>query len=587
MKIGRKMQIFRPMPRLMLARGGVCRLAAPPVMMLAAEAPFAETIRRQLETLLCRVEQSASLPPHALLIAANGAGEALLARLAALEPPANAEGYRLVVDGDGVLLRGADAAGLFYGVQTLRQLLAGNAEEIPCLEIEDWPEMGYRGFAPFFGGHAYDKLPENPRYYRRWAELAAAHKLNRFAFESEAFGDDAELRAFGDFCRAHGLEPIPTHPFLGIMHPHVVRYVEAGEEEFQEIMRPAARAMHLLKPQVFCIGADELITSYDHTKRDSLYTAEQQAKMAPHEWLARCLLRFHHYFAERGVTLAIWADSLIDPEQFYGCPAVNGYGGAPDDYYRMAPLLPRDLQLWDWQYTAVPEYPSLSHLRELGFDTVACPWFRMANLELLAEYGCKTAGKQLLGMMGLHWATPRDEEKLEQLIPRDGDCAWSPGRYGDGHPGLDAYRKIIAQNPCRNLPPGRHHLRFTPDAETENAAFRVYALRIVGGEAIDVKPGRTAETDYGFTTAPGAEFTLFKVVIYLTAACKATIAYASTIDGDNFISLANAGPGGTLAAAVPTPIQGQQICLRLILFNASSERMGMIEEMEIDCKVVE
>jgi len=551
--------------------------------MLAMEVPLADTIRRQLGEAFGRVtitECMANLPPHSLLLAADGEGEALLRRLADLKPPSKAEGYRLVVDKDGVLLRGADAAGLFYGVQTLRQLLTEN--NIPCLEIEDWPAMRFRGFAPFFGGHAYDQHPENPRYYRRWAELAAAHKLNRFAFESEAFADDGELRAFGDFCRAHGLEPIPLHPFLGIMHPHVVRYVEASDAEFEEILRPAERALRLLEPAVFCIGADELITNYDHTQRGSLYTDTQRAQHAPHEWLARCLLRFHRYFHERGVTLAIWADSLIAPERFYGYPAVNGYGGAPDEYHRMAPRLPRDILMWDWQYAAVPNYPSLRYLQELGFDTVACPWFRPANPELLAEYGQATSSEHFQGLLGLHWATPRDAEMLEALIPRSGDCAWSPEHYGEGHPGLAAFRRVIAKNPCCDLPPGRHHIRFSADPETESAAFRVYALRIAGGEATDVKPGRTAELDYGFTTTPGMTISSCKVTLRLTPACTATLTYAQTVEGEDFTPLA-AGSGEIMTVDVPCPFRR----LRLILRNVSDRRTGLIESMEIDLTISE
>ena len=54
------------------------------------------------------------------------------------------EAYRLTVTPDSVEIVSDGAAGAFYGIQSLRQLIkCGN---IPCLEIEDEPDFPYRGF---------------------------------------------------------------------------------------------------------------------------------------------------------------------------------------------------------------------------------------------------------------------------------------------------------------------------------------------------------------------------------------------------------------------------------------------------------
>ncbi len=50
--------------------------------------------------------------------------------------------YKLTLDRTGFLLAAPCAAGLFYGLQTLKQLLAH--EELPALEIEDWADVGLR-----------------------------------------------------------------------------------------------------------------------------------------------------------------------------------------------------------------------------------------------------------------------------------------------------------------------------------------------------------------------------------------------------------------------------------------------------------
>ena len=52
-----------------------------------------------------------------------------------------AEGYKLVVQADGITISSSDDAGRFYAMQTLKQL--GNP--VPCVEIEDAPRFRWRG----------------------------------------------------------------------------------------------------------------------------------------------------------------------------------------------------------------------------------------------------------------------------------------------------------------------------------------------------------------------------------------------------------------------------------------------------------
>lgn len=77
------------------------------------------------------------------------------------------EGYRLDILTKGISIQAAKPAGLFYGMQTLRQLLppVGINETfvIPCLSIVDKPRFGWRGFMldearHFFGAQTVKKV---------------------------------------------------------------------------------------------------------------------------------------------------------------------------------------------------------------------------------------------------------------------------------------------------------------------------------------------------------------------------------------------------------------------------------------------
>ncbi len=87
------------------------------------------------------------------------------------------EGYKLQVSGQQILLEGK-GAGLFYGVQTLIQLIHGTSPayaSIPCAVIRDYPRFPYRGMHLDVARHFFDV-----DFVKRYIDLMAAYKLNSF-----------------------------------------------------------------------------------------------------------------------------------------------------------------------------------------------------------------------------------------------------------------------------------------------------------------------------------------------------------------------------------------------------------------------
>lgn len=90
-----------------------------------------------------------------------------------------AEGYRIVVNARGVVVSGRTAAGVFYGVQTLRKslpVLKGATEVIfPAVTITDAPRFGYRGMHLDCSRHFF---PVD--FVKEYIDLLALHNMNRF-----------------------------------------------------------------------------------------------------------------------------------------------------------------------------------------------------------------------------------------------------------------------------------------------------------------------------------------------------------------------------------------------------------------------
>jgi hexosaminidase len=114
-----------------------------------------------------------------------------LVRLAVDErAPGGPEGYRLTVDpACGVRITGGGPAGVFWGAQTLRQLLGPDAFRrapvggpdrewrVPACHLQDSPRFGWRGFMLDVARHF---MPKD--VVLRYLDLMAAHKLNVLHF---------------------------------------------------------------------------------------------------------------------------------------------------------------------------------------------------------------------------------------------------------------------------------------------------------------------------------------------------------------------------------------------------------------------
>jgi hexosaminidase len=88
------------------------------------------------------------------------------------DPRLGDEGYELTVAPSGIKLVAPAPAGLFYGVQTMRQLVAG--KRIPSLRIRDRPRFGWRGAMLDVARHF-----RPVRDVKRFVDLLALYKVNR------------------------------------------------------------------------------------------------------------------------------------------------------------------------------------------------------------------------------------------------------------------------------------------------------------------------------------------------------------------------------------------------------------------------
>ncbi|MBK8946863.1 MAG: family 20 glycosylhydrolase [Ignavibacteriae bacterium] len=96
----------------------------------------------------------------------------------------NEEGYQLQSNTDGITISASSNIGIFYGVQTLLQLLPTEIFSqskidfdliIPCINISDEPRFKYRGVHLDVGRHFFTKED-----IKKYIDYLAMHKINKF-----------------------------------------------------------------------------------------------------------------------------------------------------------------------------------------------------------------------------------------------------------------------------------------------------------------------------------------------------------------------------------------------------------------------
>ena len=94
------------------------------------------------------------------------------------------ESYKIKVTPKNITVTAASSAGLYYAVQTLRQLIEGTGANatIPALEIHDWPSLAYRGFMMDMSHMQFFKVEE----IKKQIDFLARFKTNQYYFYSEA-----------------------------------------------------------------------------------------------------------------------------------------------------------------------------------------------------------------------------------------------------------------------------------------------------------------------------------------------------------------------------------------------------------------
>jgi hypothetical protein len=352
------------------------------------------------------------LPVISLERADTANAKQLLARHhLAFDPQMHDEGYVIVPgNGKGLSIVAETSAGLFYGVQTAKQLIRGNGKDTVLLvpTIRDWPAMAHRGLSDDW---SRGPLP-NMDFLKREIRTLAAYKYNIFspyfehtfayasspvaAFPGGAMTPD-EARELVAYAAKYHITIIPEQESFGHLH-HVLKfeqYSPLGETARGSVLAPGDAAT---LPQIgawFAELAKIFPGPYAHIGADETFelglgrTRDQVNQQGLAAVYLDFLSRIHAQLAPNHKQLLFWGDIAEHSPDLVG-------------------TLPKDMIAVPWIYDALPDFTAeILPFTKAGLETWVAPgvnnWSRLYpnNNEALGNIRAFVRDGQRLGAKGM------------------------------------------------------------------------------------------------------------------------------------------------------------------------------------------
>jgi hypothetical protein len=328
--------------------------------------------------------------------------------------PIPTQGYHLHTTPQRIALTASEPAGLFYGVMTLKQILRQSAGELPCGEIEDYPDFPSRGVMLDI---SRDKVPTLETLFALVDELAEwkinhlelytehtfayRHHREVWAQASPMTGED--ILRLDAYCRERFVELVPNQNSFGHMHRwlRLPRYRHLAEcpdgfdwpwgghsdepfslnpthpESLQFIAGLYEELLPHFSSRKFNVGCDE---TFDLGLGKSKAECERKGKGRVY---LEFLLKIYELVKRHGRTMHFWGDIIMEHPE-------------------LVPELPTDVVALEWGYEAT--HPFGEHGAKFaasGIPFYVCPgtssWNTIAgrtenclgNLRNAAENGLK------------------------------------------------------------------------------------------------------------------------------------------------------------------------------------------------------
>lgn len=375
-----------PQPKEIVVQAGTFEVDADTLIILPAtagdEATFAaQQIKGEVKRATCLSPGIVKLfQPHRrtnaiFLLCGEAEAEAFGVPVSRIGPePAHPDqAYRLTIAPEATVLYAESPTGLFYAVQTLRQLVRLHKRQLPALAIYDWPTLAYRGVLLDI---SRGKVP-TIETLKELVEVLSSYKLNVLQLYTEhtfrfvrhpkiGAGCDSltseDVLALDKHCRQHHVEFMPNLQSFGHFERilELPEYSHLAESQMRWTLSPAKEESYALLDELYADMLPSFTSKTFNVNCDEPYDLGRgaSAELAEEIGVGRVylnhVLRLRELAAHYGRNIQIWGDVLLH-------------------YPELIKELPADVTLLDWRYEAADSYPTVKEFAKAGRTFWVCP----------------------------------------------------------------------------------------------------------------------------------------------------------------------------------------------------------------------
>ena len=286
------------------------------------------------------------------------------------------QGYLLFADNTHLIVAANTGQGLFYGVQTLRQLLRPEGQTLVCpaVSIRDWPSMEWRG--------VQDDISRGPipteDFMKRQIRILAAYKVNLFALYMEHVFDfpsqplvapkeaaltPQEINALVDYAKRLYVTILPEQQTFGHLH-HMLKYEiysDVAERPHGHVLTPTKEQSYDIIKALYADLVPLFPGPFLHVGGDETFELGhgQTAARATEVGLGRVYFEHMQKVSE---ILQPYHKQLM----FWGDIAVK--------YPQLLGILPKDMIAVPWDYDAKPSFENIiKPYRDAGLRVIVAP----------------------------------------------------------------------------------------------------------------------------------------------------------------------------------------------------------------------
>ncbi len=287
--------------------------------------------------------------------------------------PRGTEGYVIQCRAQRLVLAANTPTGLFYGSQTVRQLIRAYGRRLPAVTLVDWPVLPSRGVMLDV---SRGKVPTRETLFHL-VDLLSHLKYNHlqlyvehtFAFPRHpeiGAGCDPltpdDIRALDRYCRERHVELVPNLQSFGHQRRllSLAQYAHLDEVGWRWTLTPAREETYQLLDELYADYLPNFTSTWFNVDCDETWdlgtgqSKELARQLGKGRLYLRHVLRLRDLAARYGRRIMVWADILLH-------------------YPELVRELPEDVLLLDWHYEAQDRYPSTELLGSLGRAYWVCP----------------------------------------------------------------------------------------------------------------------------------------------------------------------------------------------------------------------